>query len=195
MSPCYEIVSYDVSDPAQADAARAAARTLIAAFPGFLSWTEFVGAREPTRRTDLVAWRSEAEAMTAARSVGEDPEFADFRASVVRVQSIDHYHVAQLGLAPQGEGLELGRFRLKNGVEEGEMRHAHQRMVQNHLSRQPGWLRQNLVALGEGRFIDMAFAVDQQHAEDICAGWAANADCDAFLALVDCEDMTFGTVT
>ncbi len=194
MSPCYEIVTYSVTDPVQADTARAAARTLIATYPGFLSWTEFVGAREPARRTDLVAWRSEADAMTAARSVGEDPAFADFRASVERVQSIDHYHATSRGSTAPGEGLELGRFRLKDGVEEGEMRNAYQRMIQNHLSRQPGWLRQGLVALGNGRFIDMAFAIDQGHAESICASWAADPDCEAFLALVEPEDMTFGTL-
>lgn len=195
MSPCYEIVTYTVADPDQADAARAAARILISAFPGFVSWTEFSGAGDPAKRVDLLVWRSEADARSAARAVGEDAAFAGFRASIEQMQGMDHYRAARAPAALRvGEGVELGRFRLKPGVGEADMRSAHQKMIDGHLSKQPGWVRQNLVAVGDGRFIDLAFATDRNHAEAICAGWAGQSACEAFLCLIEPEDMTFGTV-
>lgn len=195
MTPCYEIVTYTVDAPHQADAARSAARDLIRCLPGFLSWTAFSGARTPSQRADLVAWRSEADAADAAEKVAQDPAFAPFRATVAHLQSMDHYQATPAPDAlASATGVEVGRFRLKPGVVEADMRRAYDHMVHSHLSRQAGWLRQHLVVVGEGRFIDLAFAVDRPHAEAICAAWAGHPACDAFLALIEPEDMTFGAI-
>ncbi len=41
-------------------------------------------------------------------------------------------------------GLELGRFRLKEGMSETALHEAYQTMVANHLSKQSGWCGQHL---------------------------------------------------
>ncbi|OYR13842.1 hypothetical protein [Brucella grignonensis] len=91
-------------------------------------------------------------------------------------------------------GIELGRFRLKAGVQEQAMRDAYTAMVSNHLSHQPGWQAQHLVKLADGTFVDLAFADNQTIATEICASWQGNVDCDAFLSLIDPVSMEFGTI-
>jgi hypothetical protein len=43
-------------------------------------------------------------------------------------------------------------------------------------------------------FADLAFADSRSRAEGICAGWLGQADCDAFLALIEPVSVEFGTV-
>lgn len=88
---CFEIVTYAVADSESADQARQAAQKLLAKFPGFIAWTAFSGAANSTKRADLVVWRSAGEAQAAAQAVGTDPAFADFRASITGVTSMEHY--------------------------------------------------------------------------------------------------------
>jgi hypothetical protein len=68
-----------------------------------------------------------------------------------------------------GSGVELGRFKLKPGIEESAMRAAYEAMIARFLSLRPGWLRQHLVKLKDRTFVDLAFAHDQAGAERICA--------------------------
>lgn len=91
-------------------------------------------------------------------------------------------------------GLELGRFRLKQGISEAAMREAYQLMVANHLSKQSGWCGQHLVKLDDGVFLDVAFALTKDHAKAICASWHDQPVCDAFLAFIEPISMEFGTV-
>ena len=91
-------------------------------------------------------------------------------------------------------GLELGRFRLKEGMSEAALQEAHQAMVTNHLSKQSGWRGQHLVRLGDVIFLDVAFALTEDHAKAICASWRDQPACDAFLAFIEPLSMEFGTV-
>lgn len=195
-TPYYEIVTYTVSDAEPADRARASARNLLAGCSGFLHWSEFSGADDVAARVDLVAWASKDEALAAAKAVGSSPEFAAFRVSVSNLISMEHYRLPEAAPHPviSDSGVEIGRFRLKSGVSEAAMRAAYDEMVSQHLARQPGWRRQHLVKLDDDVFVDLAFADSRTRAEVICAGWAEQAKCDAFLALIDPVSMEFGTV-
>ncbi len=195
-TPCYEIVTYTVADAPTADTSRAAAQELLATFPGFIHWAPFSGAGNAGTRVDLVAWRSLEEARSAAEAVGSAPEFADFRSSVVNIVSMEHYRLPPGAQHPivSGNGLEIGRFRLKPGVTEADMRKVYEAMAERHLAAQTGWRRQHLIKLDDGVFLDLAFADARVRAQTICASWSGQADCDAFLALIEPESMEFGTV-
>ena len=195
-TPYYEIVTYTVRDATKADSARATARALLVGFSGFLHWSEFSGADDATARVDLVAWASKEDAHAAAKAVGTSPDFADFRASVADLVNMQHYRLPVAAPHPVAvdSGVEIGRFRLKPGVSEAEMRVAHAKMVEQHLAHQAGWRRQHLLRLDDGVFVDLAFADSRGRAEAICAGWLGQADCDAFLALIEPVSMEFGTV-
>jgi len=192
----YEIVTYTVTDENEADAARDAARERLATFPGFIHWSPFTRVDDARTRVDLVAWRSLEEANSAARMVASAAEFAGFRASVSSCISMQHYRLPSVSQHPvaNGSGVEIGRFRLKQGVDEADMRKAHAAMVENHLSRQTGWRRQHLVKLDDGVFLDLAFADARLSAEEICSSWRGQLDCDAFLALIEPQSMEFGTM-
>jgi len=194
--PYYEIVTYSVSDPSTADAARSEARRRLEAFPGFIAWQAFHGAADPAARVDVVVWRSLEAAQAAAAEVGTAAEFASFRASIKNLSGMDHYRMDRAEAHPtfSGDGIELGRFRLKPGVSEEKMRGAYQAMVDFHLAKQPGWRRQHLVRLADGAYMDVAFAESCERAEAICATWHDNDLCQAFLALIEPEYMRFGTL-
>lgn len=193
---CYEIVTYRTNDAEQADTVRDDARALLARQPGFITWTPFKGVEDANQRVDLVAWTDHRSARIAAQVVGNAAEFANFRGSVATLTSMAHYIAPSLDPQPvvAGSGIELGRFRLKPGVDEISMRAAYAAMVSRHLGHQPGWRRQHLVRLQDGTFIDLAFASDQDHAEAICAGWIGNADCEHFLSMIEPVSMEFGTI-
>ena len=195
-TPFYEIVTYTVADARKADAARASAQALLATFPGFIHWAPFTGAANADARVDLVAWRSHEEARSAANAVGSAAEFAGFRSSVANLVSMEHYRLPSGTQHPivSESGVEIGRFRLKPGVNEADMRNAHATMVERHLAAQTGWRRQHLIKLDDGVFLDLAFADTRIGAETICASWSGQADCDAFLALIEPESMEFGAV-
>lgn len=193
---CYEIVTYRTKDADQADTVRDDARALLARQPGFIGWTPFEGVDDANERVDLVAWTDHHSARVAAQMVGSAAEFSDFRGSIATVTSMAHYIAPSLDPQPvvAGSGIELGRFRLKPGVEEFSMLAAYEAMVSRHLGNQPGWRRQHLVKLQDGTFLDLAFASDRDRAEAICAGWVGNADCDRFLSMIAPVSMEFGTV-
>ena len=191
---CLEVVAYQVNDPARADHERRLALDKVRALPGFLAWTQLTATGDAAQRVDLVAWKSKEAALSAARAVGEASEFAGFRATIGGVASMGHYAASQpapVGLLA-GDGMEIGRFRLKPGVAEADMRAAHARMVERHLSRRPGWLGQRLLRLDGGTFLDIAVADSRTRAVAICESWQGNADCEAFLSLIEPESMEFG---
>lgn len=94
----------------------------------------------------------------------------------------------------KGYGVEMGRFRLKEGVQESEMRKVYRRMVDGHLALQPGWKSQYLVSMNNGLFVDLAFAESQLCAEAICASWQGQAVCNDFLDMIEPESMEFGSL-
>jgi hypothetical protein len=195
-TPYFEIVTYKVNDITSSDKERENAREQICALPGFISWVPFSGITDAGDRVDLVSWSTLDDALAAASLVGTAPEFAAFRETLKEMVSIGHYQAQAEPQQPvtSGNGIELGRFRLKAGVDEQAMRDAYTAMVSNHLSHQSGWLAQHLVKLADGTFVDLAFADNQTTATEICASWQGNADCDAFLSLIDPVSMEFGTI-
>lgn len=195
-TPCYEIVTYKVKTQPEADTARSSAQSLLKHFPGFVDWITFSGVDNSAERADLVVWSSPEEAQAAAKAVETQPEFHSFRSSVSCMHHMGHY-IPQAEQTPSlkiGCGVEIGRFRLKPGVNESEMRKAYHRMVEDHLALQPGWKSQHLASLGNGIFLDLAFADNQLSAETICASWQGQAVCDIFLALIEPQSMEFGSI-
>ncbi len=193
---CYEIVTYRTKDAGQADMVRDDARALLARQPGFIAWTPFQGVDDANERVDLVTWADHLSARVAAQLVGNAAEFADFRGSVASVASMARYIATSIDPQPvvADSGIELGRFRLKPGVEERSMRAAYEAMVSHHLRHQPGWRRQHLVKLQDDTFVDLAFASDRDRAQAICTAWAGNADCDQFLSMIEPISMEFGVI-
>jgi hypothetical protein len=194
--PYYEIVTYSVSDPSAADMVRNETRHRLEALPGFIAWQAFHGAADPAARVDVVIWRTLEAAQAAAAMVGTAAEFESFRASIKNLSGLDHYRMDRAQAHPtfSGDGIELGRFRLKPGVSEEQMRGVYRAMVDRYLTKQPGWRRQHLVKLTDGAYMDVAFAESRERAEAICATWHDNELCQAFLALIEPEYMRFGTL-
>lgn len=91
-------------------------------------------------------------------------------------------------------GFELGRFRLKTGVTEAELIAASERMEQEHLQLQQGFVSHHLVRMPNGLYLDIAVAETPSDAERICASWKGQPACGAFLALIEAESIEFGTV-
>jgi len=94
---------------------------------------------------------------------------------------------------PVGTGVEIGRFRLKPGVSDADMRQRYAAMVANDLSGQAGWLGQWLLVTADGSYIDVALATDQASAEKICQSWHHLAGPQSFLSLIDPIDMVFAS--
>lgn len=195
-TPCYEIVTYTVKNQQEADSARASAQRLLKHFPGFIDWIAFSGIDSSAERVDLVVWNSLEAAQAAAKAVEGQPEFSCFRSSVSTLHSMGHYTVHMEHAPPVASrgGIEIGRFRLKQGIQESDMRQAYHQMVERHLSLQPGWKSQHLVSLDNGVFIDLAFADSQPYAEAICASWQGQAVCHAFLEMIEPESIEFGSL-
>ncbi len=97
-------------------------------------------------------------------------------------------------LIQPNDGIEMGRFRLREGVTEEAMRAAWAHMTSTYLSAQHGWRGQRLIRFEDGTFMDMAFAASPACAHSICDSWAGQAVCDAFLQLIDPESMEIGSV-
>jgi len=113
---------------------------------------------------------------------------------------LENHHPSTIDTTPSnrtpapGFGMELGRFRLKSGVDEAQMRSAYAQVVTGHAAAQPGWRSQHLAKLQDGSFVDLLFAQDQASAQAICASWAGIAQCDRFLALIEPQSIEFGTL-
>lgn len=194
--PVVELVTYRVTDPVTADTARAGVLPHIQAMPGFVSYQPLISLADPTHRADMVTWATLAHAEAAAQSVMTNPHFAPFMETIAEVSSMTHFSFQwPTGpVLPPGLGLEVSFFRLKSGVDQAQARAAYQAAVAGHLSSQPGWLGEWMVAFGDGRYGDVLIARDQATAEAICRTWIGHPLCDAFLALIEDADMAFGTV-
>ena len=194
--PRLEIVTYQVSVLDEADAQRAGAKEIASGLPGFSGWLPLADAETRALRADLVVWATPEAAAEAARKVGSGDDFAPFRATISAFGTMGHFALPAGGLPMMqaGEGMELGRFRLRPGVTEEKLREAHAQMIERHLSRQAGWRGQRLAKLEDGSWFDMAFAATPDHARAICESWAGNADCSAFLALIEPISMEFGQI-
>jgi hypothetical protein len=152
--------------------------------------------QEQKERADVVVWTSREAAEEAAKVVGTASEFAPFRTTIAEFGSMGHFTLPTGGLPMMqtGDGVELGRFRLRQGVTEEALRAAHAQMIENHLSRQAGCRGQRLLRLQDGSWLDIAFAETETAAQSICASWSGNSDCEAFLALIEPVSMEFGSV-
>lgn len=194
--PCLEIVTYSVSSERDADRQRAAAMQHAQLLPGFAGWLPLSGGQGNVRRADVVAWTNQTAAEDGAKVVGSADAFAPFRATITELGTMGYFALRPGGLPMMqaGDGVELGRFRLRTGVTEAVLRAAHTRMIKNHLSWQPGWRGQRLLRLQDGSWLDIAFAATEHTAQAICASWAGNHDCEAFLALIEPVSMEFGTI-
>lgn len=188
-----EIVTYKVANPAEGDRQREAARVAAAGLPGYAGWLPLAG-EDRASRADIVVWDDMQSAQSAAQIVGASPDFAGFRSTISEIGGMWHYAAPTNGLAlmQAGDGIEIGRFRLRDGVREQDLRAAHSRMIAHHLSLQPGWRGQRLVRLEDGTFLDIAFASTQEQSKFICSQWAGNAECEAFLSLIEPIAMEFG---
>jgi len=193
---CIEIVTYKVDDLAEADRQRDIARKRAAGLPGFGGWLPLSGGKDQGARADVVLWASPEAAETAAEVVGSTAEFAHFRATITEFGGVGHYAAPAeaLALMQSGDGIEIGRFRLLQGVSEEAMRTAHAKMIAGHQSRQPGWRGQRLVRLRDGTFMDIAFAATEAQSQAICDSWAGSANCEAFLSLIEPISMEFGSI-
>lgn len=88
---CIEVVVYKVKNIQQAAAARRAARPHIEAFPGFLGWHAVTQVEDGSIFTDIVTWRSLADAKSAGDKLMSDPACAAFMAEIAEVVSFGHY--------------------------------------------------------------------------------------------------------
>jgi heme-degrading monooxygenase HmoA len=88
---CLEVVVYKVKNPQSAENLRRAMRPHVEAFPGFLGWRAVTSTDDPATFTDIVTWRSLAEAQAAAGKVQTDPECAPFMAEIAEIVSYGHY--------------------------------------------------------------------------------------------------------
>lgn len=194
--PRLEIVTYQVGSVPEADAQRQGAREIASGFPGFSGWLPLADAETREQRADLVVWATPEAAAEAAAKVGSGDDFAPFRNTIAAFGAMGHFALPAGGLPmmQQDEGMELGRFRLRPGVTEDMLRASHNRMIESHLSRQAGWRGQRLLKLEDGSWLDLAFAASTDQARAICESWAGNADCVAFLALIEPISMEFGRI-
>lgn len=194
--PCLEIVTYKTGDPGDADRQREAAVTRAQALPGFAGWLPLSDSQEPKERADVVVWTSREAAENAGKCVGTSDEFSPFRDTITKFGSMGHFMLPVGGLPfmQAGDGMELGRFRLRAGITEEALRAAHLRMTRTHLAQQPGWRGQRLLRMQDGTWCDIAFADSMEAAQTICASWNGNPACEAFLAMIEPVTMKFGSI-
>lgn len=201
----YEIATYTVTDPESADQARLSTQEYINTLPGLIEWIHFADLEDPCQRADLLTWRSLEEARAACQAAEQAPECAAFLACVTHINRMGYYRTSPLPVTPTlgvpatpvqlpGYGVELGTFRLKPGIPEQQLQAAHHTMIQSHLAHQPGWHSQHLVKLENQHYLDLVIAHTEAHARSICASWAGQPDCNAFLNLIEPDTIQFGTV-
>jgi hypothetical protein len=95
----------------------------------------------------------------------------------------------------QFAGIEFGTFRLKVGASESDMLAAAKRMENEFLSKEPGFLGHAILKGKDDTYVDLAFAVSQSKAEEICAKWLGNQYALAFLEFIDHSSTNIGFFT
>jgi len=90
-------------------------------------------------------------------------------------------------------GVELGIFKLKEGVSEAEMLEAAKNMEQEFLKKEEGFLGHGVLKGKDGKYVDLAFATSQEKAEEICSKWMGNKFALKYLEFINPEtvDMSF----
>ena len=88
---CIEVVVYKVKNAQTAQSARRAMRPHVEAYPGFLGWHAVTSADDAQTFTDIITWRSLAEAKAAGEKIMSDPACAPFMAEITQVVSMGHY--------------------------------------------------------------------------------------------------------
>ena len=88
---CIEVVVYKVKNAPTAEATRRAVRPHVEAIPGFLGWHAMASADDPATFTDILTWRSLAEARAAGDLMMSDPGFAPLMAEIAEIVSMGHY--------------------------------------------------------------------------------------------------------
>ena len=91
MTHCIEVVVYKVKNAQSGQLARRAVRPHIEAFPGFLGWQAVTSTEDPTSFTDIVTWKSPADAKAAGAMIMSAPHCAPFMGEVAEVISMGHY--------------------------------------------------------------------------------------------------------
>ncbi len=84
-------------------------------------------------------------------------------------------------------GMELGIFKLKNGVLESDMLEAAKIADQEFLSKEDGFLGHAVLKGKGGLYVDLAFASTQEKAEEICGKWMSNEFTLKYLGFIDPE--------
>lgn len=193
-TPVYELVLYSASDAREADRARAEVHKRVRALPGFRSYLPLTNVNDPTKRADVVQWASLEAAKAAAETVQRHTDFVPFMRSVASVDRMAHFRM-QPGTSADDitGGVEVGFFRLKEGVTEAQARAAHAKAVDGYLSTQPGWVAEYFVRFDDGLYLDLLLAESRERAEAICRLWHDHPDCLAFASLVEDVDVKFGS--
>lgn len=155
----------------------------------FVTLPEDWGINEQVAAKLAKPWRSWKRLIKALNTV----DMGDFKTATNDFRS-KHIHRFMPSDCVDCDGIELGRFRLRLDATEDAVRVAHAKMIENHLSRQPGWRGQRLLRMQDGTYCDIAFAATEAEAQAICTSWSGNQDCEAFLALIEPISMEFGSV-
>lgn len=84
-------------------------------------------------------------------------------------------------------GMEFGTFRLKDGVSEAEMLDVAAQADEMFLSKEEGFLGHAVLKGEGGIYADVAFAVSQDKAEEICGKWLNNEYTMKYIEALDSE--------
>jgi len=192
---CIEIVIYRTENLTDSDRQRTGAVQQASELPGFSGWLPLTGCDSLFVRADLVVWDSPESAVSAGKIVSASKEFSGLRESVIDFIGSGYFAspVGGLLLMQQGDGVEIGRFRLREGVTEEMALSAWRSMCESHLSGLSGWRGQRLFRLEDGTFIDLALSGSLSQSQKICGSWAGNEACETFLGLIEPVSMEFGT--
>ena len=90
--------------------------------------------------------------------------------------------------------IEIGIFKLREGVEVNDAMKAYQKMIKLFLSKHLGWQSQSLIYLEDGTLIDLAWAENIDVSKRICSLWESSEECLDFLRLIEPISMEFGRV-
>ena len=193
---CVELAIYTTDSPENAQNHRDKAIDEISGYPGFSGWLPLHHQKNPHTLADIVLWDSVQSAESAGKAVENSEAFSGFRKTVKEVTGAGYFigPVCGIPLMQPGNGVEIGRFHLREGVSEEALLSAWTRMTTESLSCEHGWRGQRLLKLQDGSFIDLAFAVNPSRSQSLCDSWAGNPVCDAFLDLIEPVSIEFGSV-
>ena len=93
----------------------------------------------------------------------------------------------------QTQIVETARIRLRTGASESDLIAASGRFQTAFLDAQPGFLRRELLKLGEGDYLDLVHWSDRQAADAVMEVAMNSDDCRAYFALMDMDANEVGT--